>query len=302
MKIVKNPRIVIAGSVNSSFQTLKKLIEHNCNLVAVLGLNPNSSKNVSGYLDSKKYSEENGIPFKYFSKINDEEIYSFIKELQVDLFFIIGLSQLIREPLLSVAKYGNVGFHPTKLPEGRGRGAIAWMVLGKAKGAATFFYLDEGMDSGPILGQSEYEIMNDDYASDVIERVKLHIDIVLDEILPKLKKGNLNLKIQDHTLATFLGQRKPKDGLIDWSKSVEEVHRLIRATSKPLPGAFTLINEKKLIIYRSEIEKKIDYIGIPGRVIELKDNKPLVACGNGSLWLNNYFFEEEIKFKIGLDL
>lgn len=302
MKLSKNPRIAIAGSVNSTFQTYKKLIEHNCNLVAVLGLHPDSSKNVSGYINLKKYSEEQNIPFKYFKKINDNEINSFINDLQIDLFFVIGLSQMIREPLLSKAKYGNVGFHPTKLPEGRGRGALAWIILGKAKGAATFFLLDEGMDSGPILGQSDFEVNELDYASDVIEKIKLNINIVLDKILPKLKLGTLVLKTQNHSKATFLGQRKPKDGLVLWNQTAEEIHRLIRATSSPLPGAFTILNGKKFIIYKSTIEKQIDYIGVPGRIIEIKGKSLLVTCGKGSIWLKNYHYEEAIDFKIGLDL
>ena len=172
MILPQNPRIILAGSVNSSWLTLQKLVEYKCNVVGVLGLDPASSRNVSGYRDLKPLAEENQIPFKYFSKLNDEEVYEFASHLNVDLLWVIGLSQLVREPLLSLAKHGNVGFHPTLLPKGRGRGAVAWMVLGKAPGAATFFLLDEGMDSGPILGQHPFEIGDQDYAGDVINRIR----------------------------------------------------------------------------------------------------------------------------------
>ena len=302
MKLSKNPRIVLAGSVNSTLQTFKKLIEHKCNLVAVLGLHPKNSKNVSGYLDLKKHADVHNIPFKYFRKINDTEITAFLNDIRVDLFFVIGLSQMIREPLLSMAEYGNVGFHPTKLPEGRGRGVIAWMILGKANGAATFFLLDEGMDSGPILGQSEFEIKDFDYANDIIEKIKVNINKVLDVVLPKLKSGELVLLEQNHQKATYLGQRKPRDGMINWNQKAEDIHRLIRATSRPLPGAFTLVNGKKLIIYKASVEKESYFIGISGRVIQLKEKLPLITCGEGALWIEDYNYEDIIDFKIGLDI
>lgn len=302
MKINRKPRIVIVGSVNSSLQTVKKLIEYKCNLVAILGLDPVNSKNVSGYIDLKDVADKYNISFKYFSRINSDDIYAFLKKLDVDLFFVIGLSQMIKEPLLSLAKYGNIGFHPTKLPKGRGRGAVAWLILGKAPAAVSFFLMDEGMDSGAIIGQHEFEISDIDYAEDVIEKIKLTIDLVLDDLLPKLNQGELNLEYQDHSKATFLGQRKPADGRIDWSDSVEDIHRLIRATSNPLPGAYTIINGEKLKIWRASAETKYSYFGVPGRVLDIENYRILVACGNGALWIEKYEIKKEIKFRIGLDL
>ena len=248
------------------------------------------------------YANKHNVPFQYFSKINDEQVYSFVKDLEVDLLFVIGLSQMVKEPLLNVPKIGIVGFHPTKLPKGRGRGAVAWMILGKAQGAATFFLIDEGMDSGPILGQREFVVEEDDYAQDVIDKIKLKIDEVLDDILPKLKAGELILTPQDHELATYLGQRKPKDGLIDWKMSAEYIHKLIRATSEPLPGAFTFSGGNKITVYRATIEKNILFVGVPGRVLDVKNDNILVATGNGALWINQYIPDDPIKFRIGLDL
>ncbi len=302
MKLPKKPRIILAGSVNSSLLTLKKLLEHNCNLVGVLALSPDRSKNVSGFQDLKPFAEKYNVPSVHFDKINEAAVYQFVEQKQPDLLFVIGLSQMVREPLLGLAKFGNVGFHPTRLPEGRGRGAVAWMILGKAKGAATFFLLDEGMDSGPILGQKDFEVEEHDYASDIIEKIKLAISEVLDYILPEMNKGLLELKPQDHSRATYLGRRKPKDGLINWDQPWDEVYRLIRATAPPLPGAYSYWKEGQLLIYRATPADPKKYIGVPGRIIAIEEKRILVACREGAIWLEDFSAASSDNFRVGADL
>ena len=302
MNIAPNPRIILAGSVNSSLKTFGKLIEHRCNLVGVLALDPAKSKNVSGYVDLKPHAEQAGVDSIHFGKISESQVEDFVRQKEPDLLFVIGLSQLVREPLLSMAKVGNVGFHPTRLPEGRGRGAVAWMILGKAPGAATFFLMDEGMDSGPILEQKEYEVTSDDYAQDVIDKIKSSIGEVLDDFLPKLNAGEIVPQPQDHGKATYLGKRAPQDGLIDWNRQAGDIHRLIRATSNPLPGAYSFYKGKKVIISRAELEQKNTHIGVPGRILEVKEDKLLVACGeDSSIWLTAMEAEEDLNFRVGQD-
>lgn len=297
MKISENPRVAIAGSVNSSLQTLRKLYEHKLNVVHVFGLHPEVASKVSGYQDLKKEGEELGYESSYFKNINDIEVVDRLKPLRIDLLFVVGLSQLVREPLISLAKAGNVGFHPTRLPKGRGRGALAWITLGKAPGAASFFLLDEGMDSGPILGQKDFDVAEEDYAQDVLEKIKNTIDEVLDLILPKLKEGKLVAEEQNHDEATYLGVRRPKDGRINWNCSAKEVRSIIRATSHPLPGAFTIYDSVEVKVFRAEL--KPHYTGIPGRIIDMENGKPIVCCQEGALLLSDLSSEIELSLKVG---
>lgn len=298
MKIKKYPRIAIAGSVNSSLQTLRKLNEHKCDVCAVLGLAPEAAQKVSGYQDIKAAGERLGYSSTYFQKINERSVLEFLEDKEVDLLFVVGLSQMVKEPLLSLPSVGLVGFHPTKLPQGRGRAAIAWMILGKAPGAATFFLMDEGMDSGPILGQSPFTVTNEDYAQDVVSKIKGAIDEVLDQMLHKLKAGKLEVEEQDHEKASYMGVRKPNDGWIDWHQTARFVYDLIRATSSPLPGAFAYYEDRKVVIWRASILS--NYTGIPGRIIDFKESNPVVCCGEGALLLEEYeTVSEGVKFRIG---
>lgn len=300
IRATNNPRIAIAGCVNSSVQTLKKLHKYRFNVVRVLSLNPEKSKNVSGYNDLTELGEKWNYPTTYFEKINDQNIISLLREDKIDWLFIIGLSQLIKKELLSVAKFGNIGFHPTALPKGRGRGAIAWIILGEAPAAATFFILDQGMDSGEIISQVAIEVSDQDYALDLIEKIKSAIDTALDLFLQKLKSGTITVRAQIQEEASFLGQRKPKDGLINWRHSADQVHRLIRATSNPLPGAFSFLKEKKIVIFKAEIKK--EFTGIPGRIVHIDEQgRPIVACKQGAILLLQTDLQVSLHYKIGID-
>lgn len=279
------PRIVLAGSVNSSKKTLEKLIQHDMNISGVLALSPDVSSNVSGYVDLGKIAEKNNLNFKYFKHINSDDIVEFVMNCQPDYLFVIGLSQLVKKSLLDIPNTGCIGFHPTRLPEGRGRAAVAWLILGEAKGAATFFLMGEGMDDGPILAQKEFDVSGEDYASDVINKILDKADECLDKLLPEMKDGVVNGRPQDHEKATFLGKRSPEDGLIDWSDSAEQIHRLIRAVSAPLPGAYTYFSEVKIVVKRAELVSANNYRGVIGSILKNDKDGVLVQTGKGLLRL-----------------
>lgn len=301
--MVENPRIILIGSVNSSRKTLEKLIEHGLNVVAVLGLDPNVSANVSGYVDLKILSGQNNIPFQYFSKVNEPEIADFVASKQPDLMFVVGLSQMIKEPLLSVPKHGIIGFHPTKLPEGRGRGAVAWIILGMVKGAATFFKMDEGMDSGSIWSQENYEVGSTDNATTVVNQIIKAIDVALDRVLPELKKGQLITTLQDESKATYLGKRNPEDGIIDWKDGAENIDRLIRGASKPLPGAYTYLGNQKVIIWKASVSAIKNHLGVAGRILVADATNGIhIQTADGLLKIETFEGIEAERLKIGVTL
>ena len=294
------PRVILIGSVNSSLITLKKMVAHQCKLVAVFGIHPEKGRTISGYQDLVCAATELGVQgTHYFSRINDEKYIEQIKALKPDWLFVIGLSQMIGRTLLKVARLGNIGFHPTLLPKGRGRGAIAWIVLGKAEPAASFFILDEGMDSGPIVGQKAIQNQNEWYAQDVLNALVNATDELLDEMLPAMNRGELEFREQDDAEATYLGQRKPEDGRIDWNQSAQEVQRLIRASSRPLPGAFSQFAGQLVRIWKADVSRM--YTGVPGRIIDLDGSDPVVACGKMAIRIREFECEEPAHFRVGSD-
>lgn len=300
-------RIVLAGSVVSSRRVLQGLLRHRANVVGVLGLAIEESVNVSGYcrLDDLAYIA--GLPCCDFKQINAPETIGQIREWQPDLLFVVGLSQLVGRELLAIPRRGCIGFHPTCLPQGRGRAPIAWLVLEGRSGSATFFLMDENADSGPVLAQTSFFVDENSYASDVIARMEIAIDCALDEWLPRLLNGEWNPHQQDHVDATFYGKRTPEDGWIDWALPAKEIYALIRAASYPHPGAYTFVDDHKLIIWRAELETNMRFRGTIGRVLlNNRDKGWLVQTGQDLLWIQKYEFAPSDgklpKLRVGLQL
>ncbi len=280
------PRIVLAGSVGSTRRTLAALIRHHLDVVGVLGLRVEKSANISGYARLDDLASEASIPYAEFDNINAPETIAMIREWSPDILFVVGISQLVGPGLLAFPRLGCVGFHPTHLPEGRGRAPVAWLTMENRSGAATFFVMDEGADSGPILAQEPFEVNDQDYASDVIRKLEDAIDVALDRWLPQLNAGEWVPLPQDDRQATYYGRRSPSDGLIDWNRPASEILALVRGASHPHPGAYTYAGGEKLIVWKASLEKTIPYRGVPGRILMVDDHKGfLVQAGAGLLWL-----------------
>ena len=287
-------RIVVAGATVSTHQTLEALVRHGAEIVGVLQLRNESSHTVTAFSPLGELAEPHGIPCATFRNINDSEIVEQVREWQPDLMFVVGISQLVRDEMMSIPKRGCVGFHPTFLPVGRGRAPLAWLTLDGQPGAATFFMIDEGVDSGPIFVQETFEVAPDDYASDVERKLVAATETGLDRWLPELLSGVWNPRPQDEFLATYNGRRSIDDGLLDWYQSSDDIHTLIRAASTPHPGAYTWHQGRKLIVWRAELEKHLPWRGAVGRVLHTEAERgALVQTGDGLVWLTQVQFSED---------
>jgi len=280
------PRMVVAGAVVSTRRILEGLLRHECNVVGVLGLEAAAAPRTSAYRRLDDLAREAGVPYADFHNVNDPESVEIVRGWKPDLLFAVGLSQLVHNELLGLPRLGCVGFHPTWLPEGRGRAPVAWLTMEARSGAASFFLIDQGMDTGPILAQEPYHVAPSDYAGDVVAKQMAAIDRALDRWLPQLLAGHWNPIAQDDAQATYYGRRAPRDGLIEWSWPAKRIHALIRAASRPHPGAYTYLKGHKLIVWRAEPERSLPWSGVPGRVLLTDAEKgALVQTGDGLLWL-----------------
>jgi len=260
-KIPENPRIVLAGAVSSTRCILKSLTRNQMNVVGVFGLAEEASAGVSGYTRLDDLAIRNKIPYHDFRNLNHTETIQKIQQCQPDLLFAVGISQLLHPELLAVPTVGCVGFHPTRLPVGRGRAPIAWIILDNVPAAASFFLMEEEADAGALLVQEPFEVKKDDYAADVIRSMEEAIGRAMDRWLPDLKRGIWKPLPQDESRATYYGKRSPEDGSINWNAPREQTYALIRATSKPHPGAFTYLGETRVIVWRAQPELKLKYRG-----------------------------------------
>lgn len=280
-------KIVLAGSVKSSLVTLQALLKHEMNVVGVLGYEPENPTKSGSFVSMKNICNEHNIPYYPFKKINSDENIQILKKLNPDIFFVVGLSQLVSKEMLEIANLGNVGFHPTHLPRGRGRAPIAWLVLEEKMGAANFFLMGENADDGPIFIQETFTVEQTDNAASIQNKIFAAIKKSLDKWLPSLKNGKWIFVNQNESFATYYGKRNPEDGIINWSNSAEDIDKLIRASSMPHPGAYSFAGINKIIIWSSRIENSIQIKGVTGRILIAKPHEFLVQCANGLIWISD---------------
>ena len=197
--------------------------------------------------------------------------------------FVIGWSQILRSEVLRIPRLGTIGYHPALLPEFRGRGVIPWTIIqGLSRTGGTLFLMDEGMDSGDIVVQKEFELDPAETASSLVDKHMKQLSLMVSELLDYIKDGQLPRKTQDHTRASYCARRTPRDGFINWERPAYQTWTLIRATTDPYPGAFTFWEGQKIIIWKARLLEHCNrYIGFPGQIQECLESSVIVQCGDG---------------------
>ena len=205
----------------------------------------------SGRVFIDAFCGERGIPLAKIVNINDPDAVAAIREADLDWLFIIGWSQIARGEVLAAPRKGVLGMHPTLLPEGRGRAAIPWAILkGLKETGVTLFKLDEGVDTGPILAQERLAIGEREDAGSLYARVNEAHRLLVRHAWPDLVADRLALQPQDPEAGSVWPGRKPEDGRLDPGMAVAEVDRLVRAVTRPYPGAFLDEGGRRLRIWK----------------------------------------------------
>lgn len=144
--------------------------------------------------------------------------------------------------------------HPTLLPVGRGRAAIPWAILkGLDRTGVTLFRLDGGVDTGDILDQVELPLSPATDATMLYAASEAAHVALIKAAYPLLLADALRPRPQDEAAATLWPGRKPEDGEIDRGGSVADAERLVRAVTRPYPGAFVIEGGRKLILWKARI-------------------------------------------------
>ncbi|MDN5681794.1 MAG: formyltransferase, partial [Ewingella sp.] len=204
-----------------------------------------------------------------------------IRELQPDVIFSFYYRNMLSEEVLSLAPQGGFNLHGSLLPRYRGRAPVNWALLkGESETGVPLHKMVKRPDAGDIVGQLAVPISSDDIALTLHAKVRDAAKVLLTDVLPKIKQGNVTLTPQDESQASYFGRRTAADGEIHWHKSATEINNLIRAVTEPYPGAFTYLGQRKMTIWRSR-PLATAHDKQPGTV--LSSDPLVVACGEGAL-------------------
>nr|WP_084617008.1 methionyl-tRNA formyltransferase [Sinorhizobium arboris] len=276
-------RIVFVGAVESSKIALEALIRAKRTPVLVITLPPEAAGRHADFVDLGELARAAGTAIHYTTDINAPETLEAAAAAAPDLSLVIGWSQVCRQPFREIAREGTVGFHPAALPRLRGRGVIPWTILrGEEKTGSTLFWLDDGVDSGPILLQRQFRLVPDETARSLYTKHTENLAEMVVEAAAQVEAGNAARIVQDQTKASYCAKRTAEDGLIDWRQPAASVLRLIRAVGAPYPGAFTFCNGQKIRIDAAiPVENSGQYIGLTGQIQADTKRGFIVLCGDG---------------------
>lgn len=203
-----------------------------------------------------------------------------------DLIILVNWRTLVPPTVHSRAGLGAYAFHDSLLPTYRGFSPTLWAVRnGERETGASLFRLGEEVDSGELIDQERVAIDKEDTIATVFESVTAAYVAILRRSLPRLLEGAARGAPQDHSRATWTCRWLPEDARIDWKEPTARIFDLIRATTRPYPGAFTTLGGKKLTIWSAARPRRSRrFVGaVPGRIVEIGEDGVAVLTGDGEL-------------------
>ena len=290
-------KIVICGCTEAGFETLEFLLEQNITISYIVSLDNKQAKkwNVSGYCSFEKLSKKYNVPIYYPTSysLKEKDDLDFFQHHSFDLLILGGWQRLIPDNILSTLKIGGVGVHGSSemLPKGRGRSPVNWSLIeGKNKYILQLFLMTPGIDDGDILDFQTFDINKWDTCRTVYYKISVIQKRKLLELIPKIIKNEFK-RIPQTGEPTFYPKRTPDDGLINWNQTSEKLYDFIRAITKPYPGAFSYLDNKKIKIWKAQpFDNKITYDqNKVGQIVEIFSSGDFVVnCYTGSLLVTEY--------------
>lgn len=296
--------IIFMGTPEFAVASLDALMKAGYNIIAVVTA-PDKPAGRGMHLQQsavKKYAVENGLPILQPEKLKAPEFLDELKKLNADLQIVVAF-RMLPEIVWNMPPMGTINVHGSLLPQYRGAAPINWAVInGDKETGVTTFKLKHEIDTGDILLQQSFAIGEDETAGEVHDKMKdIGAQLLVKTVeglannslkeMPQLAIDNGQLTSLRHAPKLFTDTCK-----IDWNKTVDEVHNLIRGLS-PFPGAFTHLDNKTLKIYRSK--KEVTNIATtPGEI--KTDGKTFLkfACTNGYVHILELQLEGKKKMNV----
>uniref|UniRef100_A0A7V3E6A1 Methionyl-tRNA formyltransferase n=1 Tax=Ignavibacterium album TaxID=591197 RepID=A0A7V3E6A1_9BACT len=291
-------KIVFMGTPDFAIPSLKAIYNSKHQLLAVV-TTPDKERGRGQkitFTPVKQFAVEHNIPVFQPEKLKgNEEFANQMKELQPDLFVVVAFRILPKE-IFEIPKFGSFNLHASLLPEYRGAAPIQWaLIKGETETGLTTFKLAEKVDTGNIYLQIKVPIYPEDNFGTLHDRLsELGADVVMKTI-EMIENGNYQLLPQDDSLASPAPKITKEICKIDWNKSADEIHNLVRGLS-PYPAAFFLFKDKVIKVYRTEIVRTRNLK--PFEIYQTK-KELIIGCGKDAIRILE--IQQEGKKRMGIE-
>ncbi|MEC7300849.1 MAG: methionyl-tRNA formyltransferase, partial [Pseudomonadota bacterium] len=197
--------------------------------------------------------------------------------LEADIAVVVAYGLILPQAVLDAPKFGCLNIHASLLPRWRGAAPIHRAIMaGDAETGVCIMQMEAGLDTGPVLLREAVQIGAEEVTAGLHDRLSELGARLIVEALERLPE--LEPEVQPEVGVTYASKIDKGEARVDWSRTAEEVDRLIRGLS-PFPGAFVEVEGERLKLLASRLG---DGQGRPGEVL---DDALTVACGQGAVQL-----------------
>ena len=279
-------RIVFMGTPDFAVGSLQALCESSKHEILAVVTQPDRPKGRGNKLlqtPVKEYALEQGLTVYQPQKVKIPEFVEILHDLQPELIVVAAFGQFLSKEILELPKYGCINVHASLLPKYRGAAPIQYAIIkGEKESGVTIMQMDIGMDTGAMLDKVVVPIAENTTMGELHDALREQGATLLLQVIDKIAAGTAVAEPQDDAQATYATLLDRSMEHIDWSKTAQEVHNLIRGFN-PAPSTFTkLPNGKSLKIWGSKMTDKSS-AAAAGTVIETGKHSFFVACGEGVL-------------------
>ncbi|MGA2568987.1 MAG: methionyl-tRNA formyltransferase [Terracidiphilus sp.] len=294
-------KLVFCGTPRFAVPTLEALLAagHEVSLVVSQPDRPVGRDHELAAPPVKQAALAAGLAVMQPEKIRDNaEFRSRLESIAPDAIVVVAYGRIVPPWMLALPRLGCMNLHASLLPKYRGAAPIQWAVaMGDTVSGNTTMLLDEGLDTGPILLQQTIEIGSHQTAADLLPVLANAGAPLVVETLAGLASGAIHPQPQNHEAATLAPLLDREDGRIDFAaRTAREIYDRWRGF-QPWPGAFTVLNGKKLIVHRMALARGsyAEALGFaePGWIL-VERQRLLAACA-GNTWLE--FLELQLEGK-----
>jgi methionyl-tRNA formyltransferase len=217
--------------------------------------------------DLAAFASEHEVSLNRIESVNTDSVKAEIREDDPELLFVVGWSRLVDGEVLDLPSVAALGMHPAPLPRGRGRAPLAWSIVkGLDETALSFFHLVEAADAGDLVGQEPLPIDREDDAASLYADMVEAGRALIRRHYPEFEAGEIPREPQDDSRATWWPKRDPHHGLIDWTAGPREVYDWIRGQTRPYPGAFSYLDDRKVTVWAANPPEDEPAFVAPGEI------------------------------------
>jgi len=233
-----------------------------------------------------------GIKAWPVADVNDTGFLRELYSVAPKLVIVAGFSTILRPAVLSVPEYGVINLHAGRLPAYRGGSPLNWQIINdEPRIGLSVIRVDEGIDTGDILAAGAFDLEPEADIAKVHEQANAMFPSLVFQVLQSFDRGDFAGEKQRSEGSGYWHQRNDLDGRLHWAQvSAREAYNLVRAITRPYPGAFCFLGDKKVRILATT-EPAMRLHGVPGRVCYVQGQGPYVICRDAGILLSEYEIE-----------